>query len=255
VIARARGVARQEQVSVARDPRPRAYNQARRHSVRVRFLKYAIPTAALLALGLLVVVPLLIPSVSIGGLTLGPFSLTGTKITMERPRLTGFRKDSRSYEVTASAATQDVRKPNVIELQDMRARLAIDDNGGMARMEAITGIFDTQKEHLELRQDVRVRTDSGQSADLRSAFIDFKAGTVVSREPVTVRLTNGVIEANAMEITDNGKIIAFTGGVKTVFEVTETEPKAAGNAKVPVAAELVQPAAAQTSPNQPAGVR
>ena len=42
----------------------------------------------------------------------GPLSLSGTKITMENPRLTGYReRDLRPYEVTAIAAMQDMRKP------------------------------------------------------------------------------------------------------------------------------------------------
>ena len=69
-------------------------------------------------------------------------------------------------------------------------------------------MFDTQKEQLELRQDIRVTTDTGHEARLLSASVDFKAGTVVSREPVTVTLTSGSVEADQLEISDNGKIIA-----------------------------------------------
>ena len=64
---------------------------------------------------------------------------------------------------------------------------------------------------MELRQDVRVRTDTGQDVKLRSAFVDFKAGTVVSNEAVTVSLANGVIEATGIEVKDNGKVLHFSG--------------------------------------------
>ncbi len=33
-----------------------------------------------------------------------------------------------------------------------------------------------------------------------------------------MKLTNGVIEADGLEISDHGKIIAFTGRVRTVLE-------------------------------------
>ena len=41
----------------------------------------------------------------------GNMVVSGTKITMEQPRLSGFTRDGRAYEVTAVAAAQDVTKP------------------------------------------------------------------------------------------------------------------------------------------------
>jgi lipopolysaccharide export system protein LptC len=79
---------------------------------------------------------------------------------------------------------------------------------------------------MELRQNVRVRTDAGQEALLRSALVNFKAGTVVSKEPVTVSLGNGVIKATGLTVTDNGKVMQFKGRVQTVFEASSGE---AGN--------------------------
>jgi lipopolysaccharide export system protein LptC len=88
-------------------------------------------------------------------------------------------------------------------------------------------VFDTQKEQLELRENVRITSDAGHDASLRSASIDFKAGTVVSREPVSVRLTNGLVEADGMEIADGGKVMVFTGRVRTTFAAaTAPEPAA-----------------------------
>jgi lipopolysaccharide export system protein LptC len=208
----------QEKVAVGRDPRARAYAQARRHSARVRFYKRAIPICTAVAVTIVLVFAIADPFGRLTGLTLGPISLSGTKLTMESPRMTGFRKDTRPYEVTATSASQDVRNPNVIELTEMKARLAMDDNGGAARLEAATGVFDTQRERLELHKDVRVTTDSGQEARLKSASIDFKAGTVLSREAVTVNLANGVIEAEGLEISEGGKAIVFKGRVRTVFD-------------------------------------
>jgi lipopolysaccharide export system protein LptC len=193
-----------------------AYGRAQRHSGRVRFLKKAIPLSALIAVALIAFITFFDPFGRISGLTLGPLSLSGSKITMENPRLTGYRKDSRPYEVTALAAMQDVRKPNIVEMKNLNARITLSE-ASVAKLEAVTGIFDTQKEHLELQNNVRVRTDSGYDANLRSASIDFKAGTVISREPVRVVLSNGLIEANSLDITDNGKMIVFKGQVRATF--------------------------------------
>jgi lipopolysaccharide export system protein LptC len=252
----AQGAGARERVAVARDPRARAYAQARRHSARVRFYKRVIPLGIAAGVALVLLFAFVGPAERLAGLSLGPISFSGTKITMESPRLTGFHKDSRAYEVTATSATQDVRKPHIVELNVMKARLVVDDQGTAAHLEAATGVFDTQREHLELRQEVRVTTDSGQEARLKSASIDFKAGTVVSREPVTVKLTNGTVEADGLEIGDNGKVITFAGRVRTVFEGTSSEIPPVPQAVATSSSEgRVQPAHAVVPQSQPMSLR
>ena len=107
---------------------------------------------------------------------------------MEARSSPAFANDNRPYEVTASAATAGRRKPNFVELKDLRARIATDDKGGVARLEAAIGMLDTQKEQMNLRTGRPGQDRHGPGGQLRSAFVDFKAGTVVSNEPVTVTL-------------------------------------------------------------------
>ena len=254
----AQGTGERERVAVRRDPRERAYAQARRHSARVRFYKRVIPIGTAVAVVALVAFAVVDPAGRLAGLSLGPMSFSGTKITMESPRLTGFNKGTRPYEVTATSATQDVRKPHIVELNTMRARLVVDDSGTAARLEAATGVFDTQKEQLELREDVRVTTDSGQEARLKSASIDFKAGTVTSREPVTVTLANGSVEADGLDISDGGKVLSFKGRVRTVFQGSppEAQPVAASPARrTPVPDGGIQAARALAPDARPTSLR
>lgn len=198
--------------------RARAFKKARRHSRWVRFAKIAIPVGSLLAMGTVGLFVYYKPFEQVENLSFGAIGVSGTNVTMEAPKLTGFKNDNRPYEVTASAATQDVRNPNFVELKDLRARIVTDDKGSAARLEANIGILDTQKERIDLRQNVRVRTDAGQEVHMRSALVDFKGGTVVSNEPVTVILGgNGQIEAKGVRVTDNGKVMSFKGRVHTTF--------------------------------------
>jgi lipopolysaccharide export system protein LptC len=208
--------------------REKAYAKARRHSRVVRLFKWAIPLGSLLAVIGVMLVVIYDPFRTIKGLTVGPVTVSGTQVTMESPKLSGFKNDTRPYQVTATAATQDVRQPNLVELKNLRARLATNDAGGIANLEAATGVLDTQKEQLQLKQDVLVRTDEGQTVNLQSAFVDFKAGTVVSDEPVTVSLNTGTIQAKGLRVSDNGKLLRFKGRVHAEFRTTgETTPSAA----------------------------
>jgi lipopolysaccharide export system protein LptC len=47
---------------------------------------------------------------------------------------------------------------------------------------------------------------------------------VVSQEPVTVSLGNGVIQATGVEVKENGKVLSFKGRVQTTFEGASSPP-------------------------------
>lgn len=228
--------------------RSRAYAHARRHTRVVRLLKWAIPTGAALGVAGVVGWAVIDPFQRLAGLSLGPVSVSGTQVTMENPKLSGFRSRSGAYEVTASTATQDLRNPGRVELNELRARVATDASGGVARLEADTGVLDTQKERLDLRRNVRVSTDKGQEAHLHSASIDLKTGTVLSEEPVSVALENATIEAKGVEVLDGGRVIHFKGRVSAVLADPGPELGAGTPAPVPSAR-------AQTSQAEPMSVR
>lgn len=196
---------------------PAAYKAALRHSARVRAMKRLIPLAALVAVAAVAIIGILKPFNSIGNLALGPVSLSGSKITMDAPRLTGFREGTQPYEVTAASATQDISNPSIVELQSITGQVQLE-NGGQARINAATGVYNSQDESLNLTGDVRVRTDTGHDAKLSSASVDFKSGRIISEEPVTVTLSEGTISANRLDISDNGKHIVFEGKVQAVLD-------------------------------------
>ena len=203
--------------SAASARRTRAHARAHRHSARVRVLRRIIPFAAggaVIAVAALVLNPF---AGSLPGVSVGPVTLSGTKVRMDNPRLSGFRKGDRGYEVTATAALQDMRKPSLIELETMRGHIATDDKGGIARLEAAAGLFDTARETLDLDRDIRIWTDKGEEARLKSAAVNFKAGSVVSKETVTVTVPSGSVVADSLDVVENGRVISFVGNVRTVF--------------------------------------
>jgi lipopolysaccharide export system protein LptC len=54
--------------------------------------------------------------------------------------------------------------------------------------------------------------------------VDMKAGTAVSREPVKVTTQNGMIEADAVQVTEGGRTLSFQGRVRTQFSRAAIEP-------------------------------
>lgn len=193
--------------------RQAAFAAARRHTVLVRFLRRAIPVGAVVAVLGLIVVPFLNPLRGVASVSLGAVGISGGKVKMDAPRLSGYRKDNRPYEVTAEAALQEIRNPTQVELQGLTARLQMEREGWVT-VNAKTGLFDTQKEKLKLVDDVHVRTEGGHDARMRTADVDFKAGTVVSKEPVKVMLDTTTVDADSLDVKDNGALIVFEGRVR-----------------------------------------
>lgn len=195
----------------------RTFAAANGHSRVVGLLKIVIPIASVLA-GLAVLGwSLYNPFGRLPGLVVGPVTVSGTKIAMEKPRMTGYRKNNRAYEVTATTAYQDIRKPNVIELMEMKAKMAMDDSGTLAHLVSRTGVFDSGRDHLDLKDDISVTTDRGEQVQLKSASVELKTGSAKSNEPVRITTPTLNIDANSMEIVDNGQRITFVGGVKTIL--------------------------------------
>lgn len=194
-----------------------AFRKAQRHTTLVRFLRRAIPIGAVLAVVGLVSAPFLRPLSGVAGVSISSVGISGGKVKMEAPRLSGYRKDNRPYEVTAEAALQDIRNPTEIELSAMTAKIQLEREGWVT-VNARTGLFNSQREKLKLVDDVKVVTETGYDMRMRTADIDFKAGSVVSREPVKALLGQTTVEGNSLDVKDNGALIVFDGRVRVVIE-------------------------------------
>jgi lipopolysaccharide export system protein LptC len=201
--------------TMGRGDSERAFRAARRHSRVVRILRVAIPLAVMLGgTGIFLIVyfnPLRILAklpIDIGNLV-----VSGTKITMEQPRLSGFTSDGRAYELSAEAAKQDTTKPNLIELRNIHAKVQMQDKSTV-EVSATAGIYDSKGETLKLDQNIVLGSSSGYRGRLSQATIDIHKGNVVSERPVEIELLQGTLNANRLEIVDSGDLVQFAGGVK-----------------------------------------
>jgi lipopolysaccharide export system protein LptC len=194
-----------------------AYAKALRHSRRVRFLRKAIPVACACGLVMPVLWGIVAPYArTVPDVQVGAVSIQGTRIRMDAPKLSGFKKDQKAYEVTAREALQDIKVPTVVELNGLVGRMEQETNS-FARLTAHWGRFDQTAEKLDLKGEVRLRTDKGYEADLSSARVDMKTGDVATQERVEIRSKNGTIEADSMVVRENGKHALFEGRVRSVF--------------------------------------
>lgn len=222
---------------------------AARHSRLVRVLRIAVPAAVVLSLAAIVGVSIFNPfRVLMKQLPLDMDNLvvSGTKITMESPHLSGFSPDQRPYELWAKTATQDLLDPDHVDLKTLRAKVLMEDRSTVT-MDAYQGLFDTKSQVLDLRKDIFMQSSTGYEARLTRAIVDMAAGSVTSDEPVAVKLLNGTLNANGLRITDKGELVRFEGNV--VMNLVMDSPAVA--APAPTEAEPEPEAAAEETPLPP----
>ncbi|MBX6327046.1 MAG: LPS export ABC transporter periplasmic protein LptC [Pseudolabrys sp.] len=195
-----------------------AFRAARRHSRLVRALRVALPAALAFIAVAVVLVSYFNPLRMFGRLPvdIGNLVVAGTKITMEQPRLSGFTRDARAYELSAEAAAQDMTKPDLIELNKIQARVELQDKSTV-EMSALSGVYDSKAEILKLDKDILLRSSAGYEGRLSEATIDIRKGHVVSEHPVELKLLQGTLDARRLEIRDSGDLIRFDGGVRLVL--------------------------------------
>jgi lipopolysaccharide export system protein LptC len=211
----------------------RVFRAAVRHSRLVRFLRIAIPAAAAIALlGGIVTTALIKPlrELSKMPVDLGSLVVSGTKIMMQQPRLAGFTRDGRRYDLTAQAAGQDLTRPGLVELQGIQAIMELQDKA-VYETTAKTGIYDTKAERLTLSTNIVVTSSSGYQALLSEAIVDMPAGKIISDKPVEVRTDVWTVSANRMEISDSGNLMRFERDVVVTLLPEDRAPRVSGEAR------------------------
>jgi hypothetical protein len=126
-------------------------------------------------------------------------SYVGNKIMMQQPRLAGFTRDNRRYDMVAQAAAQDLTKPDMVELHGVRATMEMKDKVTVETT-AKGGLYNTKTEQLTLSQNIVVTSSSGYQAFLNEAVLDVRAGKITSDKPVEVKTATWTINANRMEV-------------------------------------------------------
>jgi lipopolysaccharide export system protein LptC len=201
----------------------RAFRSARRHSRVVRILRVAIPIVVILGFTGIFMLVYFNPLRMLAKLPIdvGNLVVAGTKITMEKPHLSGFTSDARAYELSADAAKQDLTKPDMIELSNLRAKVQMQDKSTV-QISAAAGLYDNKSEMLNLERDIMLTSSAGYTSRLSEATVDIRKGNVVSKHPVEVEMLQGNLNANGLEIVDSGDLVRFDGGVNMTVMLNGT---------------------------------
>jgi lipopolysaccharide export system protein LptC len=211
----------------------RVFRAAMRHSRHVRFLRVAVPAVVAISLlggiaGTVFLKPLRM--LSGASVDVGSLVVSGSKLMMQQPKLAGFTRDNRRYDMVAQAAAQDLTKPDLVELHGIRATMEMRD-GVVFETVAKGGLYNAKIEQLTLSQNIVVTSTSGYQAFLNEAVLDVRAGKIVSEKPVEVKTASWTINANRMEVAESGDLMRFERGVSVVLQLDGTTGFGGGSSK------------------------
>ena len=206
--------------TMGRGNNERAFRTAQRHSRIVRFLRIALPALIAIATVGITLSTYFNPLASVLPVKVGSVVVSGSKITMDHPHMTGFTRDARAYEMNADAAVQDLTKPNMIELQNIDAKVQMQDRSTV-NIKAPKGLYDSKKELLQLDHSILITSTNGYQGRLKEATVDIRKGDVDSDKPVEMQMLQGTLNANRLKITDSGDLIRFDRGVRMTLMLSK----------------------------------
>ena len=218
-------------LTAGRRDNTRAFRAAIRHSRFVRFVRVALPVAIVGSMVAFGAYRWLDPMRALARLPVSAEGavISGTKIIMRQPRLTGFTKDERPYTVIARTAAKDVMNPDALEMQDLQATM-VTPEGKSVQVTARDGFHDAKANTMRLKNNVVV-TSPDYEVLMSEALLHVRNGHVVSEQPVVVNMLQGTINANRLEIQESGAIIRFERGVTLVIDREDGPAVATGTVR------------------------
>jgi lipopolysaccharide export system protein LptC len=135
------------------------------------------------------------------------------KLVMANPKLDGFTKDNRPYNMTAARAIQDFQDEGIVELEGINAKLPMDE-GNWASVTAPGGTYDRDKNTLDINGIMIITTSDGMVAKLKSAYLDIGQGGMKTDEAVDIQLKDAEVTSDSMTVLENGKVMIFENRVR-----------------------------------------
>ncbi|PSJ55657.1 LPS export ABC transporter periplasmic protein LptC [Pseudaminobacter soli (ex Li et al. 2025)] len=198
-----------------------AFERAQRHSTRVRLLKGALPAlAVLMAVGFVVYSYVVTPAAV--ALTADGSAYADGKLVMANPKLEGFTKDSRPYQMKASRAVQDPKNEAIVQLEGIAAKLPIS-NDNWAMIDTSQGVYNREANTLNIPAEILITTADGMVAKLKSAFLDIAKGGMKTDDPIDIQAKGTKITSDSMSILENGKVLVFEKRVRMNIDPTQVK--------------------------------
>ena len=128
----------------------------------------------------------------------------------------GRTENGKAFEVTAKIASE--RSSGAVDMESPTAQLFRND-GDLIDLSSQNGLYFPDSSRIELDGDVVMTSqDMGLTLLALSLSANLADGSMFSEEPVRVERSDGIVTANAMEVTGKGKRIIFKGDARMTLQ-------------------------------------
>ena len=214
------------------------FASARRHTRVVRFLRRALPVAAV---GLVVIYAGIILKTSgwVSGLPqIALPNIIPENLEMANPHYQGFNADGGSYVVNAKTAVQSLTDTSLITLNGITGVLT-DANKVKTDLKAVHGLYNSKTEQLELYDGIDVVSENGMHAVMSRATVINKQNIITTKEPVTVQMPTGTVRSKEMTLHNKTREVTFLNAVQTHLIPADDKKSPATPGTAPAAAGAV----------------
>lgn len=182
------------------------------HDRLVHFLARALPAAV----GALLAVMILAPLSPRGEIS---FLLDRRKVAVLDDRMQvssamyrGQDDDGRNFSITAGSAVQRTKTRQMIELDQLTARIMLDD--GPALLTAGNGDYDFGREIVDIVGPINFQTSNGYRMTAKNVDIDLGAKRLKSRGPVEGRIPAGTFSADRINADLSERSVTLDGNAR-----------------------------------------
>jgi lipopolysaccharide export system protein LptC len=138
------------------------------------------------------------------------------QITSQNARISGRDKNDRPFEIRAKSGEQDKNIDNLVHMNDVTSVFERP-SGEKLDVTSQGGLYDRKTKALELSGNVVFSEGARFKAVMDKAAINTENQSLTSKSPVKVDMQGTMIEADSLNVTDNGTRILFKGRVKARF--------------------------------------
>ena len=134
-------------------------------------------------------------------------------------RITGFDSENQPYVITAKKGYQDKETADLVHMEDLtgtfqrRSRQPFE-------LFSETGLFYAKVREMDLEGNVRIVEKGRFTATMAKVHVELERKNLVSNVPVVVEMEAGTINANGLQVSNDGNNIKFLNGVKARFNQT-----------------------------------
>lgn len=192
----------------------------------VGFLKLALPTVAVVLVGMVLMWPQIksaeeaLSKTVVGSLRLDEVE----NLQMIQARYVGTDDQNRPFVLTAAGARQMSSGSDLIALEAPKGEMQIE-GGKAVAISARAGAYYQKAQLLDLFGSVTMNHSGGYTVETAEARIDLRDGSAEGNKTVIGHGPAGTLRSEGFRILDNGQVVRFTGKARLVMNADSADAK------------------------------